>query len=79
MKSWIVALVGDRERWQVADLRADQCDTPHVHVIAIVFGKPRRQILLRHEKAGRIIVADVESNQIATVIILGYIMDAGRA
>lgn len=49
VESWIGALVGDRERWQSADLRADQCDTPHVHVFAIVFGEPRRQVLLRHE------------------------------
>ena len=75
----ILALVGSRERWQVADLLTDQRDAANVHVFAIVFGEPRRQILLRHEQARRVIIADIERDQIATVVIISHIMDTGRA
>ena len=37
--------------------------------------KPRGQVLLRHEHAARVEVADVEHDQFAAVIVLGNVVD----
>src|ERR1700680_4512794 len=48
-------------------------------MIAAIFLYAAREIMIRHPHAGGIEVADVKRNQIATVIVLGDIVDGGCA
>src|SRR5262245_24848998 len=47
--------------------------------MAVVLGEPAGQILLGHVHAARIVVADVEHDQVAAVVILRHIVDRGGA
>src|SRR5262249_29584271 len=75
----ISLLIRCRERWQAADLLGCQRDAGEDDVIAAVLVEPRRKIDGRHVHAAWVVVADVEHDQIATVIILGNVMGCGGA
>src|SRR6516165_6274465 len=47
--------------------------------MAVILAEPGRQILLRHEQAARVEVADVERDQLSTVVVLGNVVDRSRA
>src|SRR5207248_5810490 len=48
-------------------------------VIATILGDTLWEVDLRHEHAARIEVSDVKNDEVAAVVILGEVVDAGRA
>src|SRR6516225_860838 len=47
-------------------------------MVAVVLLQPIRQIALRHVHAARIVVADIEGDEITPVTIIGNVMHNGR-
>src|SRR5262245_13318718 len=48
-------------------------------MVAVVLGESGGQVHLRHEQAAWVEVADIERNQIATVVILSNVVNRGGA
>jgi hypothetical protein len=48
-------------------------------MVAVVFLEALRQVLLGHAHAGGVNIANVERDQLAAVVILGYVPDLCRA
>ena len=60
-------------------VRLCQRDALHTDMIAVILGEPLRQIALRHVHAGRVVIADVEDDQRAAIVVAGDLIDRGSA
>jgi hypothetical protein len=66
----VFALIGCRERRQRGQLPLDQSDPLNLDVKAAIQIESIRQVAFRHVQAARIVVADIERRQVATIVVL---------
>ena len=76
--SRVFALIGRRERGQPYRVVLRYRDPIHRDMIAAASLSGWR-VLLRHEQAGGVIVADIEDDQVTAIIVLRGVVDSGGA
>ena len=75
----VLLFVGGREGRKTGQLVLRESNPLHLHMLAVVFFKSLRQILLGHAQTARIPVADVKHDQRPTVVTLRDVVDGGGA